>query len=432
MPDQDNDPVVHSSLSKPLFISSALLVLSMAWGLYDEMYGIRPWKSYEARFAKAYARYLKTLAGGEGEVEKQIKASPDYQRMDREMQAAEKAALPGATAVDKKINQDLVPKILALNDPFQEVRSHIGALTYEIEVSKSESRKSSLRQEIQTLKGETHEVSLPGEEQPRQMKFQEMSDQLQAWKDEKARLLQQRVDLMKQATELRAKRDLYVTDRIADASTATIGSVENSLAKFDIKIRQIHVKDVDLVDRCESCHLGTREPIVLTKAAMGGEAAFATHPNKELLKIHDPERFGCTPCHGGNGAAVSSIEKAHGYNKFWLWPLHHKENIEAGCQQCHAHEIVTEMSEMLNQGREVFRLRGCMGCHRYEGFDRDADEIASVNQEIRQLEQDKAEWLREIGFAEQKANSPRTSDTEAKRLFQHSNDLKVRSTGLDA
>src|SRR5438552_11422054 len=139
MPDQDNDPVVHSSLSKPLFISSALLVLSMAWGLYDEMYGIRPWKSYEARFAKAYARYLKTLAGGEGEVEKQIKASPDYQRIDREVQAAEKAALPGATAVDKKINQDLVPKILALNDPFQEVRSHIGALTYEIEVSKSES-----------------------------------------------------------------------------------------------------------------------------------------------------------------------------------------------------------------------------------------------------------------------------------------------------
>ncbi len=57
---------------------------------------------------------------------------------------------------------------------------------------------------------------------------------------------------------------------------------------------------------------------------------FTSHPNKELLKIHDPEKFGCTPCHGGNGAALSSVEKAHGYNKFWLWPLHHKENIEAG------------------------------------------------------------------------------------------------------
>src|SRR5919204_6752522 len=96
MSDQDRDPVVHSSLSKPLFISSGLLVLSMVWGLYDEMYGIRPWKSYQARFVKTYSRYLKTLEGGEGEVEKRIKASPECQRMNREMMAAEKAALPAA------------------------------------------------------------------------------------------------------------------------------------------------------------------------------------------------------------------------------------------------------------------------------------------------------------------------------------------------
>jgi cytochrome c551/c552 len=404
----------------------------MIWGLYDEMYGIRPWKGYQTRFVKFYSRYLKTLSGGEAGVEKQIKASPDYQQIDREMAAAEKAAMPGASAIDKKINQELVPKILALNDPFQEVRSHIGALTYEIEVTKSESSKDSLRKQIVVLKAETHKVKLPGEDQAREMTFQQMSDQLQAWKDEKARLLQQRVDLMKQATELRAKRDLYMSDRIADASTGTISAVQASLEKFDIKIRQIHVKDVDLVDRCESCHLGTREPIVLTRAAMGGEEVFASHPNKELLKIHDPDKFGCTPCHGGNGASIASTEKAHGYNKFWLWPMHHKENIDAGCQQCHVREIVTEMADTLNQGREIFRLRGCMGCHRYEGFDRDADEISSVNQQIRQLEQQKAEWKREIGFSEQKANNPRTSDTEAKQLFQHSNDLKVRSTGLDA
>src|SRR5208283_5172058 len=140
----------------------------------------------------------------------------------------------------------------------------------------------------------------------------------------------------------------------------------------------------------------------------------------------------CTPCHGGNGVALSSVEKAHGYNKFWLWPLHHPENIEAGCQQCHAREIVTEMAGTLNDGREIFRLRGCMGCHRYEGFDREADEIASVNQQVRQLEQQKAEWLRDVGFKEQQANNPRTSDADARRLNSEANDLKVRSTGLDA
>src|SRR5450631_1417121 len=430
--DPQIDPVVHSSLSKPLFISSVLLVLSMIWGLYDETYVIRPWKSYQARFVKLYSRYLKTAAGGEADVEKQIKASADYKQLDAALQDAEKAAMPGASAIDKKINQELVPSILALNDPFQEVRSHIGSLTYQIEVTHSESTKNSLRKEIAELRAEKHDVALPGEAQKRSMDFQAMSDLLQSMKDEKSKLLQQRVELMKQATALRAKRDLYLSDRIAEASTSTIAAVQNSLDKFDVRIRQIHVKDVDLVDRCESCHLGTREPVTITKASMGGEEVFASHPNKEMLKIHDPEKYGCTPCHGGNGAAVSSVEKSHGYNKFWLWPLHHKENIDAGCQQCHVKEIVTEMADTLNQGREIFRLRGCMACHRYEGFDREADEISNVNQQIRQLDQQKDEWKREVGFSEQKANNPRTTDDEAKKLLAHAADLKVRSSGIDA
>ena len=278
--DQEKDPVVHSSLSKPLFISSALLVISMVWGLYDEAYGIRPWKGYQARFLKEYSAFLKTAAGGEAAVERQIKASSEYKRLDAAMQAAEKSASPAAGEIDKKINQELVPKILALNEPFQEVRSHIGALTYQIEVSHSESSKDSLRKEIEGLRAEKRDVSLPGEAQKRSMDFKAMSDQLQAWKDEKAKLLQQRVELMKQATELRAERDKYLSDRIAEASSATIASVQNGLDSFDIRIRQIHVKDVDLVDRCESCHLGTREPVTITGAAMGGDQVFASHPEQ--------------------------------------------------------------------------------------------------------------------------------------------------------
>ena len=73
-----------------------------------------------------------------------------------------------------------------------------------------------------------------------------------------------------------------------------------------------------------------------------------------------------------------------------------------------------------------------MACHRYEGFDREADEISSVNQQIRQYTQQKAEWKRQSGFDEQKADNPRTTDAEAKRLLAESNDLKVRASGLDA
>jgi cytochrome c551/c552 len=432
MSDQEKDPVVHSSLSKALVIWSALLAVSMVWGLYDEMYGIRPWKGYQARFEKLYHRYLAAARLSEADREKQIRSQPEYKLLDRDTQAAEKAAMPEASAIDTEVNGSLVPKILALNDPFQEVRSHIGALTYQIEVSKSESTKDSLRKQIAELRAEVHKAALPGEKEKRSMTFPDMEKQLAEWKARKADLLQRRVDVMKRATDLRAQRDKYLSDRISDASLDTLGSVENSLSKFDIRIRQIHIKDVDLVDRCESCHMGIREPVRLTAASMGGEAVFTSHPDKELLKIHDPEKFGCTPCHGGNGVALSSVQKAHGYNKYWLWPMHHPENIEAGCQQCHVKEIVTEQADTLNAGREIFRLRGCMGCHRYEGFDREGDEIASVNQQIHQDEQQKAEWTREAGFAEQAANNPKTTNAEAQKLYAHANDLKVRSSGIDA
>ena len=111
--------------------------------------------------------------------------------------------------------------------------------------------------------------------------------------------------------------------------------------------------------------------------------------------------------------------------------MHAKENFEAGCQQCHGNEIVTEMADTLNSGREIFRLRGCIGCHRYAGFDRDNDDLADVNQQIRVIEQQKAEWQREVGFSIQKGDRTRDNN-EAQRLYQHANDLRVRTSGLDA
>src|SRR5260370_18451744 len=104
MSDQEKDPVVHSSLSKPLFISSALLVLSMIWGLYDEAYGIRPWKGYQARFVKLYSRYLKAAAGGEADLQRHTKASPAYKRLDADVPAAGKAAQPRPSSTPNKIN----------------------------------------------------------------------------------------------------------------------------------------------------------------------------------------------------------------------------------------------------------------------------------------------------------------------------------------
>src|SRR3989304_4027876 len=69
---------------------------------------------------------------------------------------------------------------------------------------------------------------------------------------------------------------------------------------------------------CKPCHIGSREPVTLTAADMVGRAEFTSHPSPELLRIHNPERFGCSPCHNGNGRATPSVEKGHGLYEHWL------------------------------------------------------------------------------------------------------------------
>ena len=64
---------------------------------------------------------------------------------------------------------------------------------------------------------------------------------------------------------------------------------------------QINVADANIVDRCESCHMGIREPVKLTAASMSPKGqkpdeyarAFTSHPEPQLLKTHDPDKFGC-------------------------------------------------------------------------------------------------------------------------------------------
>src|SRR5437899_2496956 len=161
MPDQEKDPVVTSSLGKPLVISSVLLLLSLAWGLYDEVYATRPWKSYQARFVKLYSSYLSKARPTEAEFEAKIKASSDYQKLDKLMQEAEKAVGAEGKKIDDRINQTLIPQSLALNEVFQVKRSKIGALTYQIEMTKDEAGKNSLRQKIADVKKEVEKVKLP-------------------------------------------------------------------------------------------------------------------------------------------------------------------------------------------------------------------------------------------------------------------------------
>src|SRR4028119_2440512 len=230
------------------------------------------------------------------------------------------------------------------------------------------------------------------------LNYTELETQYLALKDEKARLLTESAELLKESAELEKKRDTYLKDNVIGVSAETIDKLIERNNKFDYSLRQINVNGDELVDRCETCHLGIREPLELKavnfkrtgKKIDANARAFVSHPSKELLQIHNPERFGCSSCPGGNGRATTSIVKGHARHRFWLHPLYERENMEAGCQQCHAQDRVLQGANVLTKGKDLFQERGCVGCHRYEGFDRETDGLATSRQTIKQLEEELA------------------------------------------
>jgi cytochrome c551/c552 len=158
--------------------------------------------------------------------------------------------------------------------------------------------------------------------------------------------------------------------------------------------------------------------------------AFTSHPELELLKIHDPEKFGCTPCHNGNGMQLDSVKQAHGEYEHWLWPLYHRANYESGCQQCHAADMVVDHAPALSAGKDLFQWRGCVGCHRYEGYDTEPEDLLATEKQIQQLETERAEDQRNVQRAIQQGDQAPDNET-ARKFYTQADALRVSISEID-
>ena len=90
MPDTpEKDPVITSSLATLLVISSVLLMLTLVWALYNEFFGLRPWKSYQREFARRYHSFLLKQIPKQKAAEKAILESAEYQQLDQQLKTME-------------------------------------------------------------------------------------------------------------------------------------------------------------------------------------------------------------------------------------------------------------------------------------------------------------------------------------------------------
>jgi cytochrome c551/c552 len=409
--------------------------------MYDEGYGTRPWKRYQNVFKERYAAFLKQLKSESAQSEQEIQKSAEYQQLAGSLKAAQEQAKPHIaelTAKLKKLDEDLA----AVQAVFTVGKARVDADTYIVETTEAGPSRDKKRHALDEFKRKKqYEVQLPGQTQETAYTYLALEEKYTEMKAEKARLILELSEAARPLKEIDEQLHAYVAERMVSLGPDQIEGLRRKIAEWDPVIRQINVSEANIVDRCESCHMGLREPVKLTLAAMsagkqpdGYARAFVGHPQPELLKIHDPERFGCAACHGGNGRATSGVEQAHGRYHHWLWPLFYRENIEAGCQMCHASDMVlasgVEMAKVLDQGKDLFQQRGCVGCHRYEGYDREPELLLTVGQQIRQLEAQKKENLRQAALVTRQADQA-ADDVEARRLYQQAEGLRVGVSNLE-
>lgn len=116
-------------------------------------------------------------------------------------------------------------------------------------------------------------------------------------------------------------------------------------AQRPVQVEQRLVPALKLVDRCELCH---QEP----------------KHSADIADHHPPERFGCTPCHGGQGLATGR-DAAHRAAMDWERPLFTAPEQQAACGTCHLGRPAA--LPQLALGRQLLQDKGCAGCHLIPG-----------------------------------------------------------------
>jgi hypothetical protein len=453
-PIPENDPIVSKSLALPYLISMVLLMGTFFWAMWDEDFGQRPWKNFQHEWKDRYSAYLKAARTQSSDSQKEIESSADYKKLKDAYDAASQAAAPRIKEINEKL-RDLGAQILAVQNVFTDRRAYVNASTYDIETTASASSKKSKQQDLDEYKAKPSTVEMPDGKKRTFKNFDELEETYNELKNERTQLSAELGELIKPANEKKELMDSYLTDHMVSLTASQLTGLQNKVEAWDPKILQINVNEhaanleredsANIVDRCESCHMSIREPVRLTAASMSLKGkkpdeyarAFTSHPEPNLLKVHDPEKFGCSPCHQGNGRATTSVEKAHGNYEHWLWPIFSKQNYESGCQICHAADMVLVSNDVgydvgwvISEGKDLFRQRGCMGCHRYEGYDKEPEDLLSIAQEIKLLDQQKKDNLKEAEDLMKQADKAESNEV-ANRLNDRAVALKVTNSKLD-
>src|SRR5262249_29262177 len=154
-------------------------------------------------------------------------------------------------------------RILAIQNVFTDRRAYVNAVTYEIETDTSTSSKQSQQKDLVRYKQQLATVEFP-DGSKKQYNFDQLEEAYNSLRDERTKLSVELAEVIKPVNDAKTKLDDYVSEHMVNLTPSQLAGLEDKTEVWSAKIVQINVPEANIVDRCESCHMGIREPVKLT------------------------------------------------------------------------------------------------------------------------------------------------------------------------
>src|ERR1700682_2973041 len=242
-----------------------LLMATLFWALWDEDFGQRPWKTYQGEWKTRYSTFLKNARTQSGDSEKEVESSADYQALKQAYESASQSAAPRIKEINEKL-RDLSARILAVQNVFTDRRAYANASTYAIETATTPSSKQDRQKDLDKYKQEVTTVEYPdGGKQ--KYNYDQLEEAYNELKNERTNLTAELGEVIKPVNAEKEKLDAYLAERVVSLTSSQLTGLQEKTETWTPKILQINVPEANIVDRCESCHMGIREPVKLTADA---------------------------------------------------------------------------------------------------------------------------------------------------------------------
>ena len=355
------------SYSALFLLAVGLLLLGSIWSIWDDNIARRPWKKHQAMFFDMERELVEEqIAEEQARLEKDEK----YQDVTKKLAAVREEIGTGETARKLDALQRELDRVKVTESEWdlslRIVKSEIEEAKYQYEhaVEVGGSGKPE-REYLEKKEAEKAEIDRNYEEA--QAKRAEIEGEMKKIRSEEKALEDQLREITSQRELLKTKLDNLLLAKVEigpwTIPVTQVPSIEQIvIPEFD---RNAYDQPVSRVDRCTSCHAG-----INTEGFEDAPHPYRTHPHREeILWKHPTEKFGCTPCHEGQGPAVNSPATAHGEVIFWDRPLMRGERVQASCITCHDEIRRLPFTDRIAMGEKLFEQLGCHGCHLVEGYD---------------------------------------------------------------